>query len=89
MFAGTEGGGAEEGWYTTAIQPENYQLHNLGFAGSAADIFKCSDQILRPLLYPLAAVAGMPTNILPAYARYQDSLSVYNSLALGLGTAHT
>ena len=30
----------------------------------------------------------MPANILSAYARYQESLEVYNSLAQGLGSAH-
>ena len=85
MCAGVEGGGAEEGWYSTALLLEHYQLNNIKFAGSSADIFKCFDHISRPLMYHIAAVAGMPRNILFAYQRFQEQMRVYNALALGLG----
>ena len=64
MCAGVEGGGAEEGWYSTALLLEHFQLNDIHFAGTSADIFKCFDQITRPLMYHIAAVAGMPRNIL-------------------------
>ena len=88
MYAGVEGSGAEEGWYTTALSLEKFQLDNTNFAGSCADIYKCFDQISRPLLYHLAKVAGMPTNILNTYMRFQEQLTIYNTLALGIGWPH-
>ena len=49
--------------------------------------FKCFDQLERPLVYHLAAVAGIPP-ILKTYIRYQENLTIYNTHALGLGTPH-
>ena len=69
MFAGVECSSIEEGWCSTALLLENLHLHNTKFSASAADIFKCFDQISRPLLYHLAAVAGMPPKVLSAYQR--------------------
>ena len=51
-------------------------------------MFKFFDQLCRPLLYQLAEVAGIPKQILSAYSRFQESLTVHNSLALGLGAPH-
>ena len=55
------------------------------FAGAATDIYKCFDQISRPLLYQLARAAGLPTCVVRAYINYQDNVQVYHALALGLG----
>ena len=88
MFAGVEGCGAEDGWYETSLTMEHFRLTNTPFAGAASDIYKCFDQINRTLLYHILQIAGMPKNIISAYARYQEGLNVYNSLAAGLGEKH-
>ena len=53
--------------------------------GAAADIHKCFDQIVRPLLYHLALIAGIPRRILFAYATFMELVLVQNSVAGGLG----
>ena len=88
IFAGVEDVGAEDAWYSTAIHFEYYRTHNIPFSGGAADIFKCFDQVSRPLLYHIAQVAGFPPNILHAYRSFQDNVSIYNSLGTGIGSAH-
>ena len=80
MFAGVDNASAEDAWYETALKLEQYQLLNKQFAGSAADIYKCFDQISRPLLYRLARTAGIPPKILDAYQRYREGLTVHNNL---------
>ena len=54
-------------------------------SGGAVDIHKCFDQILRPVVYKVARLAGMPRPVLDAYERYQESLTIRNAVAGGLG----
>ena len=84
MFAGIEGVGADDAWWETALNIELHQIGDTPCSGAAADIYKCFDQISRPLLYQLARAAGMPERIVDAHARYQNNLDVYNAMALGL-----
>ena len=49
MFAGTESVGAEDAWFDTALHLELYRVTNTPYSGSAADIYKCFDQVSRPL----------------------------------------
>ena len=58
------------------------------FSGADADIFKWLYLISRPLMYKTARAAEMPIHVIDAYARYQEHLDVYNSLALGLRKPH-
>ena len=69
MFAGTEGQGAEEAAYSTALLLENCRLKGQEFAGGAADVYKFFDQVQRDLLFELLSAAGMPTGILAAYKK--------------------
>ena len=85
MYAGVEGSGAEDAWWETALHIEHNASSAVPFSGGATDVFKCFDQICRPLLYYLATVAGIPRRILDAYRRYQENADIYNSLGLGLG----
>ena len=41
------------------------------------------DEIIRSLLYLLARVAGMPPRILDAYKRFQEGLSIHNTVLGG------
>ena len=61
--------GAEDPWWETTLQIEHCRLHQKDFSGNATDIFKCFDQLERPLLYHVARIAGFPVQILDAYAR--------------------
>jgi hypothetical protein len=53
MFAGVEGKGAADAVYNTALRIELCKILGEDFAGAAADIYKCFDQIQRPLLYAI------------------------------------
>ena len=85
MFAGIEGFGADDAWWETALTMEHHRVTNTPFSGGASDIYKCFDQIARPLQYRIADAAGLPHPILTAYINYQDNLLIRNLLALGLG----
>ena len=81
MYAGTGGQGAEDAWYQTMADIEALNVAGDHYCGAAADIMKFFDQIIRELVYALAAVAGMPKRVLEPYKRFQEALMVYNSLA--------
>ena len=67
IFAGGENGGADEGWWTTSLEFEEHMINGNSFAGGSADIYKCFDQLSRPVLYHIAGVAGMPVGVLNAH----------------------
>ena len=88
IFAGLPGVGAEDAWYTTAVTLELAKLTNTPFLGAAADIWKCFDQICRPLLFAILWTMGIPIGLLQAYQAFLDNLVFINSLAGGLGRPH-
>ena len=88
MYAGVEWRGADDAWWETALRIEHNAIANVPFPGGATDIFKCFDQIVRPLLYYLATVAGIPLQIANAYRKYHEHSDVFNSLALGLAAPY-
>ena len=85
MYAGVAGRGAQDAWYSAAVDLEGAFVEGGAVTGGAVDIHKCFDQILRPVVYKVAEAAGMPTKVLDSYKRYQESLSIRNSVAGGLG----
>ena len=85
MCAGVPGRGAEDGWWLTALDLEEAHIGRTAFAGGAIDIWKCFDQFNRRLVYLLAEKAGMPKRILEAYQRFQEVLTVRNTVCGGLG----
>ena len=60
MYAGVQGRGAQDAWYTTALDLEEAFMNAQPVTGGAVDIHKCFDQILRPVVYKLSAMAGVP-----------------------------
>ena len=60
-------------------------MKGIPYCGGAADIFKFFDQIVRPLVYVVLSLAGMPRGVLDAYRRYLENLVTYNVVAGGLG----
>ena len=88
MFAGVPGAGAEEGWYTTQLDFEIKRLTGSQVTAASIDVYKCFDQIVRPLVIALAQKAGMPPNILHTYEVFQQKLVVHNQIGSSLGTPH-
>ena len=89
MFAGVPGAGAEEAWYTTQMDFEIKRLTGAEITAASIDVYKCFDQIVRPLVFELAKRAGMPTSILLTYEAFQQNLVVYNQVGNTLGQPHT
>ena len=88
IFAGLPGVGAEDAWYITSVYLEEAKLTNTPYLGAAADIWKCFDQIVRPMLYAILRLMGLPVGMLNAYSSFLDNLVFINSLAGGLGKPH-
>ena len=43
----------------------------------------------RPLIYSILEKAGMPPRVLDTYKKFLEGLTVYNTVAGGLGEAYT
>ena len=88
IFGGIQGFGADEAWYSTAIDLEWALTSCTLVVGGALDLFKCFGQILRPLLYMVLRLAGLPEEILVAYMNYQEQMLIYNSFSGSIGQPH-
>ena len=84
MYAGVQGRGAQDAWYSTAQEMEEAYVDRHTISGGAVDIHKCFDQIPRPVVYKVAEAAGMSTKFLDSYKRFEESLSIRSSVAGGL-----
>ena len=77
MYAGVEGRGAEDAAYVALLLAEWCNLTKTNFTGGSADIFKCFDQIVRPLLREVMEQAGTKifarTGVSWFYPRGQDN----------------
>ena len=76
MFAGMPGRGAEDASYEAAVFAEHAALHDEVVSGAVADIFKCFDQLPRPLLYCMLLIGGMPSCIVTAYRNFQENIGL-------------
>ena len=85
MYAGVEGRGAQDAAYNTALLTEWCKAMGMDLTGGAADIYKCFDQLSRPLIYMILEKAGMPEQVLGAYRKFLEELTVYNTVAGGGG----
>ena len=88
MYGGLPGPGAFDAWFATAIDTEFAMLHDIPLAGAIIDPMKCFDQIIRPLLYTVLALAGLPTCVLTAYVRFQESLVIHHVISGAVGKGH-
>ena len=88
MFAGIPGAGAEEAWYLTQLDIEIKRLTNSHITTGSIDVFKCFDQVVRPLIIDLARQAGMPLQVLETYEAFQADLTVLNQVGGNLGKPH-
>ena len=87
MVAGAGNAGAEDAWYQLAVDFDEFTLEENAFCCSTADIAKCFDNVPRALVYRLAALAGMPEEVLTAYKAFQENLTIHNSVAGCIGQA--
>ena len=74
MFAGVPGVGAEDAWYLTSLDFEYLRAKGNQITAGSIDIYKCLDQLVRPLIYKLAEAAGMPMQILATYRSYLEQM---------------
>ena len=90
MYAGVPGLSAEDAAYATGIEIEDLNNRGLPYSGTVADIFKCFDQIVRPLVEALLIRAGFPKRVLAPYMHMLNNLIVHNLFAghIGLGHKH-
>ena len=89
MYAGVPGKSAADAAYKTATTIEWCRLAQQQYVGGSADIYKCFDQIVRPLVDRMLQAAGMPAKIRRTYVQYIDNLQVRNTVAGGLGKAYS
>ena len=88
MYAGIEGQGAADAAYSTALQIEHCMVNGVDFTGGASDVYKCFDQVQRPIIYEMLQKAGMPMRILKTYEKFQEGLTAYNTIAGGIGEGY-
>ena len=88
MFAGVPGAGAEEGWYLTQLDFEVKRLAGMQITAGSIDIYKCFDQIIRPLIVELAKEAGMPAKVLETYSHFIENLGIRMQVGASLGAEH-
>ena len=88
LYSGLPGVGAQDAWFDMAMQVEHAQVHQKGVAGGAVDVHKCFDQVVRPLLYWLLLLGGLPPAILTAYTNHIEALQIHFSFASHIGQGH-
>ena len=64
----------EYGWYGTALTLEEAMVESSQMMLGAADVFKCFDQLIRGIIYQLAALAVMPRRILDTCRRFHEGM---------------
>ena len=64
IYAGIGGQGAEDAAYASAVLLPHCHLNGLDVTGGAADIYKCFDQVMRPLVYEVLRRVGLPSKVL-------------------------
>ena len=85
MFAGGSGAAASDAWYLSSLDFEMYGLQGTNYCGGTCDLYKCFDQVIRPLLYSVLALAGLPTCVLTAYVNFQENALVHHLIQGTLG----
>ena len=88
MHAGFKQVGAEDAWYSTGLDLEHARLNDLPAVGGSLDLYKCFDQIIRPMLYAVLAISGIPINVLACYMNFQEALQIRFHVLNTIGTPH-
>ena len=88
IHAGTPGKGAADAWMNTAIDLEEAKAKLQKIAGGSIDVYKCFDQLNKPLIFKLAKEAGMPDRVLQAYMKYINNIEVRFQIGRTIGKHH-
>lgn len=83
MFAGVPGQDAHDGAYSAARYLEHCKIAGIDFTGGASDIYKCSDQIDRKLVYSILRAAGCPGRVITAYEASMENVAAHNTISGG------
>ena len=67
MFAGKPGISAQDAWYGASADFELAHLQDTAYAGDTLDLYKCFDQVCKPLLTSILLLAGFPKGVMAAY----------------------
>ena len=70
----------------TPIPP--FSRSRLPACAASVDIFKCFDQVNRPLIYELAALAGLPQGILSPYRTFLETSQAHFQFGKYIGLPH-
>ena len=88
MYAGVPNQGAADAAYQVMLDVEYMTMTGVPYCGGGRCHIQFFDQILRPLVYVLLSMAGMPRGVVAAYRQFLESLITYNVIAGGLGHGH-
>lgn len=88
IYAGVPGRGATDAWHEALTDVEELTIDEEHFCGGVTDIAKFFDQIVRQLVYRVAAIAGLPPGILIAYRTFLETMVVHDVLAGWIGTEY-
>ena len=88
MFAGRKGASADERWYLTSIDVDEAIGTNQKLVGGTMDLYKCFDQVCRPLLYTMLVLAGFPRHVLVGYFNYHEQASIHHIIKGCFGQPH-
>ena len=67
MYATGPEAGALHAHYILSLNTEYADVCASPFAGGSTDMDKCSDQVLREIIIPMAIDAGFPVKVIIAY----------------------
>ena len=73
--------GAVDVWYAALTDLEELKLNGTPFCGGVVDIAKLYDQIIRTVVYTMAAYAAMLGHVLVAHKDYIGRLQFFKCLA--------
>eukprot|EP00969_Alexandrium_andersonii_P090876 4011759-Alexandrium_andersonii.AAC.1 len=86
IFAGVRSVGAADAWMSASVRMERARLANWPVALTTVDLFKCFDQVNRPIAYSILAAAGAPVGFLRGYMGYMEGMRVMGSYLNGVGS---
>ena len=89
MYAGVPERAASEASWLLSHHLELAKLQGRQMVGLSVDLFKCFDQLSRPLLYRIAQRLGAPCGLLAGWFSMLSQLSVINVLSNGVGTEYS
>ena len=85
MYAGAGGRSASEASWLLSFEVEKAKACEEPISALSIDIFKCFDQVCRPILYSILQRLGAPVGVLAGWYNMMQQLSIYNCLSNSTG----